>query len=104
MSLVVGAETAISDTVETIIATYTASAGDFSRGFKVWGEREAEVAVKIDGVVKHVDAIGNLVDGDDRKTCGYSYTAIALAASEVLTIQVTKTNDPGTDAFRGVLY
>lgn len=104
MSLAVGVETTISDLVETIITTYTASAGDFVRGFHGWGEREAEVALKIDGVIKHTDAISNIVDADDRKTFGYNFTPIALAASEVVTIQVTKTNDPGSDDFRGTIY
>ena len=107
MSLLVGSETTVGQTTsETTIATYTASAGDFLRGFHVWGEYECEVAVYIGASIKHIDVIGDVIaSAENRGRCGYSFTPIALAASDAVTIKITKTaNGAADNTFRGVLY
>ena len=107
MSLIVGSETTVGQTTaETTITTYTASAGDFLRGFHVWGEQECEVAVYIGSNIKHIDVIGVVyASATNRGRCGYSFTPIALSASDVVTIKITKTeNAAADDTFRGVLY
>ena len=105
MSLSVGTITAVNPVTETTILTYTASAGEFLRGWNVWGKREAECRLYIGANLKHIGHIGNIVDVDDAKTFVQNFTPIALAASDSVTIKIVKNNNGGAnDDFRGEIY
>ena len=107
MSLAVAAEQAIANTTQATILTYVASAGDFLRGFTVFGKAEAEIEVQIDASVK---ALGALVSGLS-PAGGNSMlidrgiiTPIALSAGESVTVKITREESGASRIFRAEVF
>ena len=105
MSLVVGSDTNVPTTGATEIATYTASAGDFFRGWKVHGEAEAKVEVQIAGTARAIGAIKTGPNGaGDWNEDGQVVTPIALIAAQVIRIMITRKEQVAGRLFRGEIF
>ena len=105
MSLVVGSDTNVPTTSITEIATYTASAGDFFRGWKVHGEAEGKIEIQIAGTARAIGAIKTGPNGaGDWNEDGQVVTPIPLAAAEVIRIMITRKEDVAGRLFRGEIF
>ncbi len=105
MVLAVSAEITLSDTVLTIVATHTAAAGEFLRGWHAHGEAEGKVEVQIDGTIKSLGTIKTGPNGaGDWNDAGHIITPIALFAGEVVTLKVKRKESVAPRDFRGELF
>ena len=106
MVLAIGSDSAIANTTQTTILTHVASAGEFIRGFTVFGGAEAEIEIQVDATVQ---ALGALISGVspaggnalliDHQTI----TPIPLSAGENVTVKVTREESADSRNFRGEL-
>ncbi len=105
MSLVVGSDTNVPTTGITEIATYTAAAGDFFRGWKVHGEAEGKVEIQIGGTPRAIGLIKTGPNGaGDWNEDGQIVTPIALTAAQVIRIMITRKEQIAGRSFRGELF
>ena len=104
MSLVVGAITPINVSTIAEIATYTASAGDFFRGWSVWGFADCEVEVQIQGTVRSIGALQVDAPGSLNDTGKHLITPIPLSAADVIRIMVTRSEIGVSQEFRGEIF
>ncbi len=104
MSLNVGAITPVNVLTIVQISTYTASAGDFFRGFRVWGFADCEIEVQIEGTARAIGALRADTPGGLNGTPTMLVTPIPLLAAEVLRIMITRTEIGVSQDFRGELF
>lgn len=104
MSLVVGAITPINVLTLAEIVTYTASEGDFFRGWSVWGYADCEIEVQIEGTVRAIGALRVDSPGALNDTGDQLVTPIALSASDVIRIMITRSEIGGSQEFRGEIF
>lgn len=105
MVLAVSPEVTISDEVLTIVATHTAAAGEFLRGWHAHGEAEGKVEVQIDGTIKSLGALRTGPNGaGDWIEAGHIITPIPLSAGEVVTLKVKRKESVAPRDFRGELF
>ncbi len=105
MVLAAGAEVPVATTTQTTILTHTAAAGEFLRGWHVYGDAEAKVEIQIDATLK---SIGTVPRGpfvvDDWTESGHIITPIPLSAGEDVTIKVERKESASSADFRGELF
>jgi hypothetical protein len=99
MSLMVGSPVTVSDTSETELLEYIASAGDFLRAWAVVGLEAGLTALKINDVLHDVSRI-NIYTGQMYKPV----PPIPLQESDSVKIYVTKDATGSPTDFQSVVY
>ncbi len=109
MTLKVGIYTSVTPVTETELLSYTASAGDFIRGWSVYTKEDAsglegaDITLQVDNVVKDHMTIKDVSALTSPEKAEKRITPIALAAAEVVTIDIEKLSGATASDYLAVL-